>query len=68
MIAVAEQSNTLDTVLVTVADSTERRLGRSIDTMVRLLEPVLLLLVAAVVFVIAFSLLMPIFSLSTSGV
>ncbi len=68
MIAVAEQSNTLETVLVSVADSTERRLGRSIDTMVRLIEPVLLLLVAAVVFAIAFSLLLPIFSLSTSGV
>ncbi|MDD4889495.1 MAG: type II secretion system F family protein [Phycisphaerae bacterium] len=68
MIAVAEQSNTLDTVLINVADSTERRLGRSIDTMVRLLEPVLLLLVAGIVFAIAFSLLLPIFSLSTSGV
>jgi general secretion pathway protein F len=67
MIAVAEQSNTLDTVLVNVADSTERRLGRAIDTMVRLLEPVLLLIVAAIVFAIAFSLLMPIFSLSSSA-
>lgn len=67
MIAVAEQSNKLDTVLVNVADSTERRLGRAIDTMVRLLEPVLLLIVAAVVFAIAFSLLMPIFSLSTGA-
>lgn len=67
MIAVAEQSNTLDTVLVNVAESTERRLGRAIDTMVRLLEPVLLLIVAAVVFAIAFSLLMPIFSMSTTA-
>lgn len=67
MIAVAEQANTLDTVLVNVADSTERRLGRSIDTAVRLLEPVLLLIVAGVVLAIAFSLLLPIFSLSTSG-
>lgn len=67
MISVAEQSNTLDTVLVNVAESTERRLARSIDTMVRLLEPVLLLIIALLVFVVAFSLLMPIFNLS-SGV
>ncbi len=66
MIAVAEHSNTLDSVLVNVADSTERRLGRSIDLMVRLLEPVLLVAVAVVVFFIAFSLLLPIFTLSGS--
>ncbi len=66
MVAVAEQSNTLDTVLVNVAESTERRLGRSVDTMVRLLEPMLLLVMAIVVFLIAFSLLMPIFNLSSS--
>ena len=67
MIAVSEQSNTLDTVLVSVADATERRLARSIDTLVRLIEPMLLLVMAVIVFVIAFSLLLPIFSLSTSG-
>ncbi|MCG3178801.1 MAG: Type II secretion system protein F [Phycisphaerae bacterium] len=68
MIDVAEQSNTLDTVLVNVAESTERRLARSIDTLVRLIEPMLLLVMALVVFAIAFSLLLPIFSMSTSGV
>jgi general secretion pathway protein F/type IV pilus assembly protein PilC len=68
MIDVAEQSNKLDEVLINVADSTERRLARQIDTLVRLIEPMLLLVIAAVVFFIAFSMLLPIFTMSSAGV
>ena len=39
MIAVAEESNTLDTVLVEIADGLERRTQRRLDLLVRLLEP-----------------------------
>ena len=39
MIAVAEESNTLETVLTNIADSLERRTFRRLDLMVRLLEP-----------------------------
>ena len=39
MISVAEESNTLDQVLVDIADGLERRTSRHLDLMVRLLEP-----------------------------
>lgn len=65
MIAVGEESNNLDNVLVTIADSYEARTGRSIDLMVRLLEPLLLVGMAGVVATIAIALLLPILTLST---
>jgi len=47
MISVAEESNTLETVLVTIADSLERRTWRQLDIVVRLLEPIMLLILPA---------------------
>ena len=46
MIAVAEESNTLDTVLNEIADGLERHTWRQLDLMVRLLEPLMLLVLA----------------------
>ena len=43
MIAVAEESNSLETVLVQIADSNEARTGRQVDLGVRLLEPLMLM-------------------------
>ena len=43
MIAVAEESNTLDTVLVGLADDLEKRTSRQLDLFVRLLEPIMLM-------------------------
>jgi len=60
MIAVAEQANNLETVLVDLADSLEKRTWRKMDLAVRLLEPVLLLLMAGVVLLIALALMIPI--------
>lgn len=68
MIAVAEESNSLETVLVQIADSNEVRTGRKIDLGVRLLEPLMLMLMAGIVMVIAVALLVPIIRMSTSGV
>lgn len=67
MIAVAEESNNLETVLVQIADSNEARTGRQIDLGVRLLEPLMLLVMASFVLVIAIALLVPILRMSTSG-
>jgi hypothetical protein len=53
MIAVGEESNNLENVLVTIADSYEARTSRSIDLMVALLEPILLVMMASIVAVIA---------------
>ena len=53
MIAVAEESNSLDTVLVDIADGLERRTWRQLDLFVRLLEPLMLLVLASVVLMLA---------------
>ena len=42
MIAVAEQANNLENVLLDVADSLEKRTWRQLDLAVRLIEPMLL--------------------------
>jgi general secretion pathway protein F/type IV pilus assembly protein PilC len=67
MIAVAEESNTMDTVLVQIAESNEARTARQIDLGVRLLEPLMLMLMAVMVLVIAMALLVPIIRMSAAG-
>lgn len=63
MIAVAEESNNLENVLVQIADTQETRTARTIDLTVRLVEPLLLMCMAAMVGVIAFGLLLPILTM-----
>jgi len=67
MIAVGEESNRLDRVLVEIADSQEARTARKIEVAVRLMEPFMLLAVFAMVFVIALALLLPILQMSMGG-
>lgn len=66
MISVAEESNTLDSVLVQVADNLEKRTARRLDLMVRLLEPIMLLLLALVVLFVVVALLMPVIKMSST--
>ena len=63
MIGVAEESNTLETVLVNTADSIERQSARQLDMLVRILEPVMLLVMGMLVLYIIIALLFPMFSL-----
>lgn len=67
MISVAEESNNLEKVLVQIADSNEARTGRQIDLAVRLLEPVMLMVMAVVVLLIAMALLVPILRMSAAN-
>ena len=67
MIAVAEESNTLDRVLVEIADTQETRTARQLDLFVRLLEPLMLLLMGAMLLFIAIALLVPILQMATTG-
>lgn len=60
MIAVAEQSNSLEAVLEQVADSLERTTWRKIELGVRLIEPLMLVLLAGAVLIVVIALLMPI--------
>ncbi len=64
MIAVAEQSNNLETVLPHIADSLERDTWRRLDLFVRLLEPLMLLILAGVVLVVVIALLLPVLKMS----
>ncbi len=66
MIAVAEESNNLETVLVQIADTNEARTARQIDLAVRILEPILLAVMAGVVLCIAIALLLPILTMGSS--
>jgi general secretion pathway protein F/type IV pilus assembly protein PilC len=67
MIAVAEQSNNLETVLPHIADSLERDTWRRLDLFVRLLEPLMLLILAGVVLVVVIALLVPVLRMSMTG-
>jgi type II secretory pathway component PulF len=64
MIAVAEESNTLDRVLVEIADGLERRTTRQLDLLVRMLEPIMLLLLAVIVLMVVVALLVPVIKMS----
>ncbi|MDG2380805.1 MAG: type II secretion system F family protein [Pirellulaceae bacterium] len=66
MIAVAEESNTLDTVLIDISDSLEKQTSRRLDLAVRLLEPVMLLILAGIVLLVVIALLLPIFKMSST--
>ena len=65
MIAVAEESNTLDKVLVDIAEGLERRTWRQLELAVRLLEPLLLLCLSGVVLMLVIALLLPIIKMSS---
>lgn len=63
MIAVGESANTLPTVLVGVARTAEKRTDRVLDTLLKLMEPLLLLLLAGAVVFIFLALVVPMMQL-----
>lgn len=66
MISVAEESNSLDTVLVDVADGLENRTSRKLDLLVRMIEPAMLLIMAAAVLMVVIALLLPVIKMSST--
>ena len=60
MISVAEESNTLDSVLVNIAENMEKQTTRRLELMVKLIEPLMLLVMAGVILVIVIALLLPV--------
>ncbi len=66
MISVAEESNTLDNVLIEIADGLEKRTARRLDLAVRLLEPILLLILAGAVLFVVIALLLPVIKMSST--
>jgi len=65
MIAVAEEANNLEEVLVNIADSMERRTYRYLELFVRLLEPAMLLVMAVLILFVMLGLLLPVLQSSS---
>jgi general secretion pathway protein F len=66
MIAVGEEANNLEQVLVGIADKMERQTNRQLDLVVRLLEPLMLVIMAGVILFVLVALMMPIFNSSST--
>jgi len=66
MVAVAEESNQLDRVLVEIAETVERRTDRQVDQAVHLIEPVILVFMAIMIGTLAVGLVYPILTMAQS--
>lgn len=66
MIAIGEESNNLEKVLLNISEALEKRTARQLELSVKLLEPVMLLVMAAVVLLVVAALLMPIMNMGTT--
>jgi general secretion pathway protein F/type IV pilus assembly protein PilC len=66
MITIAEEANSLETVLVDIAESLEKRTSRNLDLMVKLLEPIMLLVMALMTLLIVLGLLLPVFKMGST--
>jgi general secretion pathway protein F/type IV pilus assembly protein PilC len=64
MISVGEESNQLEKVLLDTADALDRRTSRQLELMIRLLEPIMLLVMAVVILIVVLGLLLPVFKMS----
>lgn len=66
MISVGEAAGNVDEVMLGIAETIEGRVNRLLDTAVRLIEPLMLLLIAGVVVLVAISLLLPMLKMSAA--
>jgi general secretion pathway protein F/type IV pilus assembly protein PilC len=66
MITVGESANNLPVVLLGIADTIERRIDRMLGLLLRLMEPLLLLLLAGMVLFIFIALIVPMMRLSSA--
>jgi general secretion pathway protein F/type IV pilus assembly protein PilC len=66
MIAIAEESNSLEKVLVDIAESLDKRTARQLELAVKLLEPVMLLVMAGITLLVVAGLLLPVFKMGST--
>ena len=64
MVAIGEESNQLEKVLIDIANGLEKRTGRQLDLFVRLLEPLMLLVMAGLIMIVVAGLMLPVFKMS----
>lgn len=62
MISVGEQSNRLEKVLLAMSEKLERKSQRKLDTLVKLIEPCLMVVMACLIGFLIVALLLPVFS------
>lgn len=62
-----EEGGSLPTMLRKTSDHYERKITVTIDTLARLLEPVMIAIVGAVVLVVVIAFYLPIFTISDAG-
>jgi general secretion pathway protein F/type IV pilus assembly protein PilC len=65
MVAVGEESNNLEKVLLDISMSLEKRTTRQLELFVRLLEPLMLLVMAGFTLIVVAGLLLPVFKMSS---
>lgn len=65
LVAVGEESGQLENLLLETAETIEKRIDELVKGMLTFLEPVLILVVGAIIGLIVMSMLLPIFSLSS---
>jgi general secretion pathway protein F/type IV pilus assembly protein PilC len=66
MVSVGEESNQLEKVLINVAEALEKRTARQLELFVRLLEPLMLLVMALITLLVVAGLLLPVFKMSSA--
>jgi general secretion pathway protein F/type IV pilus assembly protein PilC len=66
MISVGEEANNLEQVLIDIAENMERNTNRQLELFVRMLEPVMLTLIAGIILFLVIALMLPI--LQSSGI
>lgn len=66
MIRIAEESNTLDHVLVNIANRMDQRIERRLEVMVRMIEPLMLVMIGSMVMFVIVGVLLPVFDLNSS--
>jgi general secretion pathway protein F len=66
MVAIGERSGQLEDMLLSVADSYETQVNVRIGALTSLLEPILIVVMGAVIAFVAFSILMPILQVNSA--
>ena len=66
MIRIAEESNTLDDVLVKISDRIDGQIERRLEVMVRMIEPLMLVVIGGMVMFVIVGVLLPVFDLNSS--
>jgi general secretion pathway protein F len=66
MVAIGERSGQLEEMLLSVANSYEAQVDVRVGALTSLLEPILIVMMGAIIAFVAFSILMPILQVNTA--